>query len=87
MTAWSFSVSHYQFGSQEPGTPDQSGGFCSTNPGDRELPRIDAIKWNSTRFLIGRNGKVPSAMPLLPVPGRSRTTFRTRGIIRLGEDS
>ena len=73
-----------QFGGQEPGNPEEIGGFCEVNfglsfplmgkvevngPGaiplydwlKNEAPGIlgsKTIKWNFTKFLIGRDGKV-----------------------------
>ena len=73
-----------QFGSQDPGTNDEIGAFCTTNYGvsfpmmekidvngsnatplyqwlTKEKPGLlgsTAIKWNFTKFLVGRDGQV-----------------------------
>jgi len=73
-----------QFGSQDPGTNEEIGAFCTTNYGvsfpmmekidvngsnatplyqwlTKEKPGLlgsTAIKWNFTKFLVGRDGKV-----------------------------
>lgn len=73
-----------QFGSQDPGTNDEIGGFCQLNYGvtfpmmgkvdvngadahplyrwlTAEAPGLlgsKAIKWNFTKFLVGRDGQV-----------------------------
>jgi glutathione peroxidase len=39
-----------QFGQQEPGSNEEIKQFCSSNPGN--------IKWNFSKFLIGRDGKI-----------------------------
>ena len=73
-----------QFGSQDPGTNEEIGAFCTTNYGvsfpmmekidvngsneaplyqwlTKEKPGLlgmTAIKWNFTKFLVGRDGRV-----------------------------
>ena len=83
-----------QFGSQDPGTNEEIGAFCTTNYGvsfpmmekidvngsgaaplyqrlTKEKPGLlgsTAIKWNFTKFLVGRDGKVQKRYAPLDTP-------------------
>jgi glutathione peroxidase len=83
-----------QFGSQDPGTNDEIGAFCTTNYGvsfpmmekidvngsnatplyqwlTKEKPGLlgsTAIKWNFTKFLVGRDGRVQKRYAPLDTP-------------------
>ena len=83
-----------QFGSQDPGTNDEIGAFCTTNYGvsfpmmekidvngsnatplyqwlTKEKPGLlgsTAIKWNFTKFLVGRDGQVRKRYAPLDTP-------------------
>lgn len=83
-----------QFGSQDPGSNEEIGAFCTTNYGvsfpmmekidvngsnaaplyqwlTREKPGLlgsTAIKWNFTKFLVGRNGRVLKRYAPLDTP-------------------
>ena len=83
-----------QFGSQDPGTNDEIGAFCTTNYGvsfpmmekidvngsnaaplyqwlTKEKPGLlgsTAIKWNFTKFLVGRDGRVLKRYAPLDTP-------------------
>ena len=83
-----------QFGSQDPGTNEEIGAFCTTNYGvsfpmmekidvngsnaaplyqwlTKEKPGLlgsTAIKWNFTKFLVGRDGRVLKRYAPLDTP-------------------
>ncbi|BEP64066.1 glutathione peroxidase [Variovorax paradoxus] len=83
-----------QFGSQDPGTNEEIGAFCTTNYGvsfpmmekidvngsnatplyqwlTKEKPGLlgsTAIKWNFTKFLVGRDGQVRKRYAPLDTP-------------------
>ena len=83
-----------QFGSQDPGTNEEIGAFCTTNYGvsfpmmekidvngsnaaplyqwlAKEKPGLlgsTAIKWNFTKFLVGRDGQVRKRYAPLDTP-------------------
>ena len=83
-----------QFGSQDPGTNEEIGAFCTTNYGvsfpmmekidvngsnatplyqwlTKEKPGLlgsTAIKWNVTKFLVGRDGQVRKRYAPLDTP-------------------
>jgi len=83
-----------QFGSQDPGTNEEIGAFCTTNYGvsfpmmekidvngsnatplyqwlTKEKPGLlgsTAIKWNFTKFLVGRDGQVRKRYAPLETP-------------------
>jgi glutathione peroxidase len=83
-----------QFGSQDPGTNEEIGAFCTTNYGvsfpmmekidvngsnaaplyqwlTKEKPGLlgsTAIKWNFTKFLVGRDGRVQKRYAPLDTP-------------------
>ncbi|BEP46658.1 MULTISPECIES: glutathione peroxidase [Variovorax] len=83
-----------QFGSQDPGTNEEIGAFCTTNYGvsfpmmekidvnggnaaplyqwlTKEKPGLlgsTAIKWNFTKFLVGRDGRVRKRYAPLDTP-------------------
>jgi len=83
-----------QFGSQDPGSNEEIGAFCTTNYGvsfpmmekidvngsnaaplyqwlTKEKPGLlgsTAIKWNFTKFLVGRDGKVQKRYAPLDTP-------------------
>ncbi|MDQ0572981.1 glutathione peroxidase [Variovorax paradoxus] len=83
-----------QFGSQDPGTNEEIGAFCTTNYGvsfpmmekidvngsnaaplyqwlTKEKPGLlgsTAIKWNFTKFLVGRDGRVHKRYAPLDTP-------------------
>jgi glutathione peroxidase len=88
-----------QFGSQDPGTNEEIGAFCTTNYGvsfpmmekidvngsgaaplyrwlTKEKPGLlgsTAIKWNFTKFLVGRDGKVQKRYAPLDTPASLAT--------------